>query len=87
MMIGSDRFLSKAIDRDGDMDREGGPDLDSDMYVADLHADGTVDSVVEYIDRDHDNALDEMAIYAYSANSRNLGTDTIQVWWSKRYRP
>lgn len=76
-------ILVKAIDRDGDMDRDGGPDLDSDLYVADLHGDGTVDSVVEYIDRNHDNALDEMAIYTYSANSRNLGTDTIQVWWSR----
>jgi hypothetical protein len=76
-------IVVKAIDRDGDMDRDGGPDLDSDLYVADLHADGTVDSVVEYIDRDRDNALDEMAIYTYSANSKNLGTDTIQVWWSR----
>jgi hypothetical protein len=76
-------IVVKAIDRDRDMDRDGGPDLDSDLYVADLHCDGTVDSVVEYIDRDHDNALDEMAIYTYSANSKNLGTDTIQVWWSR----
>src|SRR6185369_9334641 len=59
-------IVVKAIDRDGDMDQDGGPDLDSDLYVADLHGDGTVDSVVEYIDRDHDNALDEMDIYAYS---------------------
>ena len=76
-------ILVKAIDRDGDMERTGSPDRDSDMYVVDLHADGTIDSVVEYIDRDHDQALDEMAIYTYSANSRNLGTDTIQVWWSR----
>lgn len=72
-------ILVKAIDRDGD----GVLDKDNDLYIADLHADGTVDSVVEYIDNDHDNALDEMAIYTYSANSRNLGTDTIQVWWSR----
>jgi hypothetical protein len=76
-------IVVKAIDRDGDMDKDGGPDQDSDLYVADLHGDGTVDSVVEYIDRDHDNALDEMAIYSYSANNKNLGTDTIQVWWSR----
>lgn len=81
-----DRFrpvLVKAIDRDGDMERDGGPDLDSDLYIADLRGDGTVDSVVEYLDRDHDNALDEMAIYTYSANNRNLGTDAIQAWWSR----
>ena len=76
-------IIVKAIDRDGDMQRDGGPDHDSDLYVADLNGDGTVDSVVEYIDRDHDNQLDEMAIYTYSANSRNLGTDTIQAWWSR----
>jgi hypothetical protein len=76
-------ILVKAIDRDGDMERDGAPDTDSDLYVADVNADGTVDSVVEYIDRDRDNALDEMAIYTYSANNRNLGTDTIQAWWSR----
>src|SRR5258708_706965 len=71
-------IVVKAIDRDGDMDKDGGPDQDSDLYVADLNGDGTVDSVVEYIDHDHDNALDEMAIYSYSANNKNLGTETIQ---------
>lgn len=71
-------ILVKVIDRDGD-----GPDHDSDLYVTDLRADGTVDSVVDYLDKDGDGALDEMGIYTYSANSRYLGTDTIQVWWSR----
>lgn len=76
-------ILVKAIDRDGDMGQDGDADLDSDLYVVDWNADGIVDTVVEYRDTDHDNALDEMAIYTYSANNRNLGTDAIQVWWSR----
>jgi len=76
-------ILVKAIDRDGDMDRDGDADLDSDLYVVDWNADGIVDTVVEYRDTDHDNGLDEMAIYTYSAHDRDLGTDAIQVWWSR----
>jgi hypothetical protein len=76
-------ILVKAIDRDGDMERDGGPDLDSDIYFADWHADGMVDSVVEYRDTDHDNTLDEMAIYTFSPHNRYLGKDAIQVWWSR----
>lgn len=76
-------IIVKAIDQDGDMDRDGDADLDSDLYIADWHGDGTVDSVVEYRDTDHDNGVDEMAIYTYSARSPRLGTDAIQVWWSR----
>lgn len=76
-------ILVKVIDQDGDMATDGGGDHDSDLYVADWNADGTVDAVVEYRDVDHDNALDEMAIYTYSANNRNLGSDALQVWWSR----
>jgi hypothetical protein len=76
-------ILVKVIDEDGDMDRDGDGDLDSDLYIADWHADGSVDGVVDYKDTDGDNGLDEMAIYAYSANSKQLGTDAIQVWWSR----
>jgi hypothetical protein len=76
-------IVVKAIDQDGDMDRDGDADLDSDLYVADWHGDGTVDAVVEYRDTDHDNGVDEMAIYTYSARNAKLGTDAIQVWWSR----
>jgi hypothetical protein len=76
-------ILVKVIDQDGDMDRDGDGDLDSDLYVADWHADGTVDAVIEYKDTDHDNGVDEMAIYTYSAKNAKLGTDAIQVWWSR----
>ena len=76
-------ILVKVIDQDGDMDRDGDGDLDSDLYVADWHADGTVDAVIEYKDTDGDNGLDEMGIYTYSAKNARLGTDAIQVWWSR----
>ena len=76
-------ILVKVIDQDGDMDSDGDGDLDSDLYVADWHADGTVDAVVEYKDTDHDNGVDEMGIYTYSAKNATLGTDAIQVWWSR----
>ena len=58
-------------------------DLDSDLYVADWHADGTVNAVVEYKDTNHDNGVDEIGIYTYSAKNAKLGTDAIQVWWSR----
>ncbi len=76
-------ILVKVVDQDGDMDRDGDGDLDSDLYIADYHGDGSVDAVVEYKDTDHDNGVDEMAIYTYSENARFLGTDAIQVWWSR----
>jgi hypothetical protein len=76
-------IVVKAIDQDGDMDRDGDADRDSDLYVADWHGNGTVDAVVEYTDTDHDNGVDEMAIYTYSARNPKLGTDAIQVWWSR----
>ncbi|HEY3453561.1 MAG TPA: DUF4861 family protein [Bryobacteraceae bacterium] len=76
-------ILVKVIDQDGDMDRDGDGDLDSDLYLADWHADGSIDAAVEYRDTNHDNGLDEMGIYTYSANNARLGTDAIQVWWSR----
>ncbi len=75
-------ILVKVVDQDGDMDRDGDGDLDSDLYIADYHADGSVDAVVEYKDTDHDNGVDEMGIYTYSWNKSFLGTDALQVWWS-----
>ena len=75
--------LVKVIDQDGDMDRDGDGDLDSDLYVVDWNADGSVDVIVEYRDTDHDNDVDEMAIYSYSPNDRYLGPDAIRVWWSR----
>ncbi len=51
------------LDDDGDMD-EGNPvpDRDSDGYVVDYHADGTVDRLLDYMDNDGDNVPEEMDI-------------------------
>ena len=51
-------LLVRAIDEDGDLDSWKGPDLDSDLYVVDWKADGTVDVVLDYQDNDGDNDVD-----------------------------
>lgn len=74
-------LLVRAIDRDGDMHEDGAPDLDSDLYIADWNADGRVDAVIEYIDRDGDNEVDEMAMYYWSPDDHFMGRDALRVWW------
>ncbi len=55
--------LVRVIDEDGDLETGDEPDYDSDLYVADWHADGTVDVVCDYTDVTGDNEVDEMAFY------------------------
>jgi len=74
-------LLVRAIDEDGDLDHHRGPDLDSDLYVADFQADGTVDVVLDYQDNDGDNDLDEMAFYFWMAHHPCFGSDVLRVWW------
>jgi len=50
------------IDDDEDGSLQSGGDKDSDCYVVDYRADGTVDRIVDYIDNDGDNEPDEMDI-------------------------
>ncbi len=50
------------IDDDQDDSTTAGGDRDSDCYVADYGADGTVDRMVDYIDNDGDDDPDEMDI-------------------------
>ena len=51
------------IDDDGDMpDGAADGDTDSDCYVVDYGADGTVDRLVDYLDNDGDDDPDEMEI-------------------------
>ena len=77
-------LLVRAIDEDGDMTRDGGPDLDSDLYVADWGADGNVDAVIDYQDDDHDNDVDEMGIFYFSAHDKGMGgRDALRVWWGR----
>ncbi|HOV73703.1 MAG TPA: DUF4861 family protein [Candidatus Hydrogenedentes bacterium] len=67
--------LVRAIDEDGDLESGDEPDFDSDLYVADWHADGTVDAVTDYTDLDGDGDVDEMAFYFPWKN------EGLMVWW------
>lgn len=69
--------LVRAIDEDGDLGMGDEPDLDSDLYIADWHADGSVDCICDYTDRDGDQDVDEMAFYFSSGAAK----DEIRVWW------
>jgi len=74
-------LLVRVIDEDGDLDEHMGPDLDSDLYVADWNADGKVDSVVDYQDNDGDNDIDEMAFFFWLPSHRYFGKNSLGVWW------
>jgi len=76
-------LLVRVIDEDGDLERYKGPDLDSDLYVADYHADGSVDAVVDYQDNDGDNDVDEMAMYYWSPRHPAFGENALLVWWAR----
>lgn len=76
-------ILVRAIDEDGDMDADKGPDLDSDLYVADWKADGTADVVIDYQDNGGDNALHEMGMYFYLPKHPFFGKDVLMVWWGR----
>ena len=67
-------LLVKIIDEDGDMyiTREG--DLDSDLYVADWYGDGTIDRVVDYLDKDGDNDVDEQYLYQWISEAYSYFT-------------
>jgi len=75
--------LVRAIDEDGDLDQDHGPDLDSDLYVVDWKADGVVDVVLDYQDNDGDNDLDEMAFYFFTSAHPFFGKDVLYVWWGR----
>ena len=76
-------LLVRAIDEDGDLRPGGEPDLDSDIYVADWKADGTVDAVLDYTDTDGDQDLDEMGMYFYGGKSGYFGAPVLRVWWGR----
>lgn len=74
-------LLVRVIDEDGDLDTHLGPDLDSDLYVVDWKADGTVDVVLDYQDNDSDQDLDEMAFYFWMPRHHYFGENALGVWW------
>ena len=85
-------LLVKVIDEDGDMNRTGEGDLDSDLYVADWYGDGTIDRVIDYIDLDHDNDLDEQVLYQWSdmahflaQSPKNYGGKSYCAAWARDY--
>jgi hypothetical protein len=71
----------KIVDEDGDMYLTGEGDLDSDLYIADWHADGTVDRIIDYVDLDNDNDQDEQIQYFWSDST--VTSYYRRVW----YRP
>lgn len=76
-------MLVRVIDEDGDLDSFKGPDLDSDLYVVDYKADGTIDVVLDYADLDSDNDVDEMAFYFHMKHHPFFGDDVLRVWWGR----
>ena len=74
-------LLVRAIDEDGDLDEHLGPDLDSDLYLADWGADGSVDVAVDYRDDDGDGDLDAMGTFYWVANDPYLRKPALRVWW------
>jgi len=76
-------LLVKVIDEDGDLQGGGEPDLDSDLYIADWKADGTVDCVLDYTDLDADNDVDEMGIYFYGPWKGYFSEPALRVWWGR----
>jgi len=75
--------LVKVIDEDGDLASYKGPDQDNDLYIADYNADGTVDAIIDYADKQGDQALHEMGIYFYMKNHPFFGNDVLRVWWGR----
>ena len=70
-------ILVRVIDEDGDLDLNGEPDTDSDLYIADWNADGTVDAVIDYEDLDQDQDVDRMGLFYFD---KKYG---LRVWWSR----
>ncbi len=54
------------------------PNRTNCTYFADLNADGQVDHVADYVDRDGDGGLDEMGLYTCNRGQ-------VTVWWSQNY--
>ena len=74
--------LVRAIDEDGDLAPDAQPDHDSDLYVADWKADGTVDAVLDYTDTDRDGDVDEMGIF-FTGELPYFDGPVLRVWWGR----
>lgn len=82
--------LVRVIDEDGDLETAHEPDYDSDLYVADWKADGTVDAVCDYTDLTGNNEIDEMALYFPRGDDlrcwygQDIGGDNL-LWYDVGY--
>lgn len=75
--------LVRVIDEDGDLKTGDEPDQDNDLYLADWKGDGTVDAVIDFIDKDGDQDVGEMVLYRAGGPIAN-GDDTVMTaWWSR----
>lgn len=73
-------ILVRVIDEDGDLDQHG-PDLDSDLYLVDWHADGKIEVAVDYQDDDADNDADAVSNYSWVPENRYLKRPVLMAWW------
>ncbi|MEN6627287.1 MAG: DUF4861 family protein [Candidatus Sumerlaeia bacterium] len=82
-------ILVKCIDRDGDLAVGIEGDHDSDLYIIDWYANGTMDRAVEFEDYDHDGDMDMMAEYINGSPSSVLWAhdtdDDNLLWWDRDY--
>jgi len=78
-------ILVKIIDEDGDMYLLGEGDTDSDLYIADWNADGTVDRIIDYVDLDNDNDQDEQIQYFWSDST--ITSSKYRRAWYDSYLP
>ena len=82
--------LVRVIDEDGDLEAGDEPDYDSDLYLADWNADGTVNVVCDYTDRTGANEVSEMAFYFPRGESvmcwygEDVGDDNL-LWYDAAY--
>ncbi|MCE5231438.1 DUF4861 domain-containing protein [bacterium] len=84
-----DPILVKCIDMDGDLRVGLEGDHDSDLYIIDWAADGTVNRAVSYSDDDHDGDMDAMGEYSNSSSPGVLWAQDVDddnlLWWDQNY--
>lgn len=70
-------ILVRVIDKNGNLEMGKEPDKCGDLWIADWHADGLVDAVIDYEDLDSDGDVDQMGMFFYD---ERYG---LRVWWSR----
>ncbi|MDD4590475.1 MAG: hypothetical protein PHG06_08620, partial [Parabacteroides sp.] len=70
-------ILVRVIDKNGNLEMGKEPDKCGDLWIADWHADGLVDAVIDYEDLDSDGDVDSMGMFFYDPKNG------LRVWWSR----